>query len=150
SDVMRISVQPKGGKTSIDVEIFPNAQAVAEWAADFTHMLADERIRGVGRFAIALAGGTTPRLYQEILAVKFKDRVDWSRVHVFFSDDRAVPLTHKDSNYHMAEETLLSRVPIPSANVHRIEGDDGDNARAARDYEQTIARVLGPEMSIDL
>jgi 6-phosphogluconolactonase len=147
---MRISLRPNGAKQPIAVEIFPSPHAVAEWAADYTHMFADERIKAAGKVSIALAGGSTPRLYHEILVLKFKDKIDWTRVHVFFSDDRAVPVTHKDSNYRMAEETLLSHVPIPSANVHRVESDDGDHVRAAKEYEQTIARVVGPEMVIDL
>jgi 6-phosphogluconolactonase len=147
---MRISFEPKGARSEVVVEVGPTPQAVAELGAEFTAKLANERIAVAGQFAIALAGGSTPRLYHEALVRKYKDAIDWSKVHVFFSDDRAVPLTHKDSNFHMAEETLLSHVPIPSANVHRIEGDDGDNVRAAREYEQTIARLLGPDMAMDL
>jgi 6-phosphogluconolactonase len=147
---MGLSFRPKGAKNHVDVEVRPSPQSVAERAAEVTEALALDRIRATGRFSIALAGGSTPRLYHEVFAAQSMDAIDWAKVHVLFSDDRAVPITHKDSNYKMAEESLLSHVPIPSGNVHRIEGDDGDHQRAAKDYEQTLAAVVGPQMQVDL
>jgi 6-phosphogluconolactonase len=133
-----------------EVEIVESPADVAERAAEETVTLAAACIKEAGRFSIALAGGTTPRPYHQLLATKHKDAIDWSKVIVFFADDRAVGPTHKDSNFRMAEETLLSRVPIPGGNIHRIEGEHGDHVRAAAEYEQTLVRVLGPSGIVDL
>ena len=68
----------------------------------------------------------------------------WQQVHVFWADERCVPPDHADSNYRLAFETLLSRVPVPDENVHRIRGEEGPD-RAAADYEQELHRFFGPQ-----
>ena len=68
-------------------------------------------------------------------------RVMWSRVQVLWGDERCVPPDHGESNYRMARETLLDRVPVPAANVHRIHGED-DPAAAAALYEATLRALL--------
>lgn len=90
------------------------------------------------RFSVALAGGRTPKRVYELLATeRFKNRVHWTQVHLFFGDERAVPPTHPDSNYAMVYETLISKVPIPATNVHRIIGEGDANASAAA-YENQL------------
>jgi 6-phosphogluconolactonase len=96
----------------------------------------DER----GRFAVALAGGSTPKATYEVLARDYANELDWSRVHVFFGDERTVPPDHEDSNYRMAYETLLSHVPVGS--VHRMRGElPPDEAAAA--YEEELRAFFG-------
>src|SRR5687768_8225963 len=90
------------------------------------------------RFSIALSGGSTPKLFHRAL-VAMKDELDWAKIQVFYSDERAVPPDHEQSNHRVAKETLLDHVPIPAANVHRIEADDGDTTRAATAYERELA-----------
>ena len=90
------------------------------------------------RFSVALAGGNTPRRVYELLATeRFKNRIEWSQVHLFFGDERSVPPDHPDSNFAMAYESLISKVPIPAKNVHRIigEGNADENAQA---YENRL------------
>lgn len=92
---------------------------------------------------VALSGGSTPRALFTLLASdEFKDRVEWKAIDVFWGDERTVPPDHADSNYRMANETLLNLVPIPESNVHRmhceIEPDE-----AARLYEAELAAVFG-------
>lgn len=89
---------------------------------------------------IALSGGSTPRHMHEILA-GLPD-VDWSNVHVFWGDERTVPPGHEESNFRMARESLLDRVPIPEDHIHRMAGEK-DPATAAKEYEQTISKVFG-------
>lgn len=89
-----------------------------------------------GRACLALSGGTTPRAVHEALA-KLAD-IPWDRVHVFFGDERAVPPEHPDSNYRMAKESLLSRVPIPSSQVYRPAAEADDRDAAARAYEKLL------------
>lgn len=133
-----------------DATIVSTAQDVAECAAQATEALARARIRANGRFSIALSGGSTPRLFHEVLVTRHRAAIDWSKVVVLFSDERAVPPSDPNSNYRMAEETLLSKVPIRALNVLRVEADDGDSLRAALEYDHAIERMLGPKPAIDL
>jgi 6-phosphogluconolactonase len=95
---------------------------------------------------VALAGGKTPRALYELLAVKEaegKSGFDWRKAHVFFSDERQVTPDHEDSNCHMASESLLSRVPVPAEQVHRVRGENPDADRAAEEYEGIMVDVFG-------
>lgn len=90
---------------------------------------------------LCLTGGRTPERLYEMLADErepWRARIDWSRVHVFWGDERHVPPDHPDSNFGMAYKTLLSRVPIPPAQIHRIEGELPDAREAARKYEAEV------------
>ena len=85
--------------------------------------------------AISLAGSNTPRRAYQLLS---EERgIDWSQVHIWFGDERCVPPGHQDSNYRMAHETLISRIDIPAANVHRIRGEN-DPETAAAAYAREI------------
>jgi 6-phosphogluconolactonase len=100
--------------------------------------------------SISLAGSNTPRRAYALLAAE--TGIDWSQVHIWFGDERCVPPDDDDSNYRMAYETLISRIDIPGANVHRIHGEDDPDAAAAA-YSAEIAGVsldlallgLGPD-----
>jgi 6-phosphogluconolactonase len=125
------------------VQVFDDAEAVARAAAELFARLSLEAVEERGSFSVALSGGTTPRRVYELLASdEYKERAPWPNVHVFFGDERTVPADHAESNYRMASEALLSRVEIPSENVHRIEGL-GDAAANARNYESVVRRFFG-------
>jgi 6-phosphogluconolactonase len=93
-------------------------------------------IAAEGSVSLALAGGTTPRVAYEALA-KISG-IDWARVSVYFGDERAVPPTDPDSNFRMAQAALFSRVPLPSANIHRIPAEEPDQDAVARAYEAIL------------
>src|SRR3984957_7365137 len=96
-----------------------------------------------GRFDVALSGGSTPReLYRVLASQEFRGQIDWPRVQVFWGDERAVPPDDPESNYGMARRELLLRVPIPQANVHRMEAEDANIGRAAHHYEALLRRNL--------
>ena len=125
------------------VRVFDTAEAVAQAAAERIAELARESVEARGGFRIALSGGSTPRRVYELLAGgELRDAVDWPNVHVFFGDERMVPPDHAESNYRMANESLLSRVPIPARNIHRIEGVS-DAAANASDYESDMRSLFG-------
>ena len=90
------------------------------------------------RCSLALAGGSTPRPVYERLAAELPDRDPWSRIDVFFGDERCVPPADPASNYRMAKEALLDRVPIAASQVHRMEGERPDQDAAARAYEAVL------------
>jgi len=121
-----------------DLVVLASAAALAEAAAGRFVAAAGEAIASHGQFIVALAGGSTPRdTYLRLASEALVSRVMWSRVQILWGDERCVPPDHVDSNYRMARETLLDRLPIPAPNVHRIHGED-DPATAAEAYEATL------------
>jgi 6-phosphogluconolactonase len=90
------------------------------------------------RCSLGLAGGSTPRPVYQRLAVELPDRDPWSRIDVFFGDERCVPPDDPASNYRMAKEALLDRVPIGPSQVHRMEGERADRDAAALAYEAIL------------
>lgn len=121
-----------------EISVYPDAGRLAQATAEHFASLAGEAIAGQGRFAVALAGGSTPKAAYALLARdEFATRLDWARVHVFWGDERCVPPDHPDSNYRMAREALLDRVPLPAEHVHRMRGEL-EPAQAAADYEQAL------------
>lgn len=87
---------------------------------------------------VALSGGSTPQALYELLAdpaEPFRAQVEWDKTHFFFTDERHVPPDHADSNYRMVNEAMFSRVPVPSANVHRILSENPVAHDAAKAYE---------------
>jgi 6-phosphogluconolactonase len=125
------------------VQVFDDAESVARAAAEAFVRLSLEAVEERGAFSVALSGGTTPRRVYELLASgEYRVRAEWPKVHVFFGDERTVPPDHAESNYRMAREALLSRVSIPTENVHRIDGV-GDAAANASDYESVMRGFFG-------
>ena len=115
-------------------------QELARAAARDFVAKADAAIAERGSFSVALAGGSTPKATYEVLASDYAEKLDWSKVHVFFGDERTVPPDHEDSNYRMAQLTLLSRVPVGS--IHRMRGELPP-AEAAAAYEEDLRGFFG-------
>jgi len=121
-----------------DIRIFPNPQALFEAAAqDFVEQ-GRASVRGQGRFTVALSGGSTPRGLFQVLSSKDHGLLPWDRMFFFWGDERHVPPDHPDSNYRMTHETLLSKVPVPAANIFRVPAEDADANEAAASYEKTL------------
>ncbi len=126
------------GETRVEGWVGATPEAVAKEAARRFAVAAEKAIRERGRFAVALAGGSTPRAMNELLAQPpYAGMVDWSKVEIYFGDERTVPPSHMQSNYRMTKETLLDHVAIPADKIHRIEGE-GDPLMAARSYEMVL------------
>ena len=126
-----------------EILVLPDLAALAQAAADRFVSIADRLIEINGRFTVALSGGSTPRaLYAELID---RRSMDWSRVHVFWGDERCVPPDQPDSNYGQAWQLLLSKVKVPDANVHRIKGEL-DPAQAALEYEAELRRAFEPAL----
>ena len=116
----------------MDVDVLPGPQAVADEAARQAAAIAVAAIAARGRFLVALSGGSTPRAMHACLAASYARALDWSLVEFFWSDDRAVPPEHPDSNYRMARETLLEPLRIGETHVHRIRGEADGPAGGGR------------------
>jgi 6-phosphogluconolactonase len=127
------------------IRVLPDPQALAEAAARHVVEFAQTAIRERGRFSVALSGGSTPRdLHFRLSSPPLVDQVDWPRVHVFFGDERCVPPDDERSNFRMADETLLSKVPIPREQIHRMRGELPPE-EAAADYERQLREFSGDE-----
>lgn len=122
--------------------VYETPQELAEAAARDFAARAEEAVNERGRFAVALAGGSTPKATYEVLAENYAGELDWSKVHVFFGDERTVPPDREDSNYRMARETLLSRIPVGS--VHRMRGELPPEEAAAA-YERELREFFGED-----
>jgi 6-phosphogluconolactonase len=111
-------------------------------AAEFSR-LADQAVRAHGRFRVALSGGSTPRSLYALLAGGAVPSIPWGNICIFFGDERHVPPDHPESNYRMANEALLSKVPLRPENVFRVPAEEKDAAVAAGAYQKTLVSFFG-------
>ena len=126
------------------VTILEDAAALAREAARLIVEIARAAVADHGRFVMALSGGATPRdTYAQLAQPPLRDTMPWSAAWIFFGDERAVSPHDAESNYRMAHQTLLSRVPVPSSQVFRMLGEAEDQEAAATDYAETMRRTLG-------
>jgi 6-phosphogluconolactonase len=123
-----------------EIQIVENGEAVSRAAAEMMVSLALEKLKSKESFAVALSGGSTPKNMFAVLAneAALRNRMPWDKVHFFWGDERHVAPDHSDSNYRMANAALLSRVPVPPENIHRIRAENPDAGKAAEDYEQEL------------
>jgi len=127
----------------VTFSIHADLDSLSQSAARRISALAAEACAARGAFHIALSGGSTPRrLYETLAATEFRDSIDWSRVHIYFGDERCVPPEHPDSNYGMAAAALLRHVPIPPQQVHRIAATMSTVRQDAWRYTHLIAAQL--------
>lgn len=125
-----------------DYIIFPNQKETIDFAVEHWIHSAERAIQQRGRFAVALSGGSTPKAIYEAL---LKAPLDWSKVWLFWSDERAVPPDHPDSNYRMAMESGLGKLPIPPSQIFRMIAEK-QIEKNALDYEEKIQHVLGKSL----
>lgn len=129
-----------------ELRIFHDFERLSRHAANLFIEQSIRAIRERDRFLVALNGGSTPvRLFQ-LLANEYRERVEWEKVNAFWGDERCVPPVDAASNYWQAMDLLLSQVPIPTTNIHRIKGEL-DPPAAAAEYAQVLKRFA--ETSVD-
>ncbi len=110
-------------------------------AADFFLRAGEQAIAERDRFFVALSGGSTPSaLYSILASPEYARRLDWSKVHFLFGDERGVPPSHPDSNFAMANRVLFTPLRIPSTQIHRMRGEYQPEIAAAQ-YEDTLRRL---------
>lgn len=122
-----------------DLAIGQTSEETIHYAADLWIQLANRAIKNHKRFTVALSGGSTPNSIYRLLS---KKSLDWSKVYLFWSDERAVPPTHPDSNFHAAMENGLGRLPIPSHQIFRMQAEKTPIEEAAAEYEALIKPYL--------
>jgi 6-phosphogluconolactonase len=131
---------------SVEIRVSTTPQELFEAAAEVVVHTAKDAVEQRGRFTIALSGGSTPKSLFNLLATNARTVLPWDRMFFFWGDERHVPPTDPESNYRMAEEAMLSRIPVAAGNVFRIPAENPDAAAAADAYEQTLGKFfqLGP------
>ncbi len=128
----------------MQIAIYPDTSTLSREAAQYIVRLANESIVTRGCFSIALSGGSTPKTLYGLLATEpYRSQLDWSSIELFWSDERCVPPDNADSNYAMANEALLSKIPIPPNHIHRMPADKADRDAASQEYTLEIQRVFG-------
>ena len=130
----------------MEIRVLTTPQELFEAAAEEVVHAAKEAVAQRGRFTIALPGGSTPKNLFNLLATNARTVLPWDRTFFFWGDERHVPPADPDSNYRMAEETMLSKIPVAAGNVFRIPAENPDAAAAAEAYEQSLRKFfqLGP------
>lgn len=130
------------GEAKAGVRIFDDLDKLSRAAADEFASLAQQSQAAGLPFRAALSGGSTPKRMCELLASQeFSSKVPWSGVHLFQVDERAVPPDSPESNYRMIREAMLSVVPLPAANFHRMKAESRELDAAASDYEAELRAV---------
>lgn len=124
-----------------DLLVLSDSDELARAAAERFVNQSIEAVRGKGVFTVALSGGSTPKRLYELLAdpdEPFREQLPWDKTHFFWTDERHVPPDHSDSNYRMVNEAMLSCVPVPKENLHRMPGENPSASEAADEYEKTL------------
>jgi 6-phosphogluconolactonase len=123
-----------------EVRILPDAAAIARRAAEQIVESAAVAVKDRGVFTISLAGGSTPKTLYTLLATDpaFKSKMPWDKTQFFFGDERHVPPDDSESNFRMANESMLSKLSLKPEQVLRIKGEYEDAEKAAKEYEQTL------------
>ena len=131
--------------SSVEIRTLPTPQELFSAAAEEVVSAATDAVAQRGRFTIALSGGSTPKGLFNLLATNALTVLPWDRMFFFWGDERHVPPTDPDSNYRMADETMLSKVPVPPGNVFRMAAENPDAAAVAEDYEKTLRKFFALE-----
>lgn len=124
-----------------ELHTFADTQELVQAAADLLVQLGQRAIAERNRFLVALSGGSTPKtLYATLTSPTLARRLDWTKVHFFFGDERCVPPEHPESNFGLAQAMLFAPLHIPPSSIHRIQGEDLPEA-AAISYETLLRRL---------
>jgi 6-phosphogluconolactonase len=128
-----------------DIRVFADVDELTLRAAEAAVRRINESVQRNDSFSIALSGGNTPRTLYRLFSTRFRDQIPWTKVHVFWGDERYVPRADSQSNYRMARETLLDAVPCPVGNVHPMPTELRDPDLAAREYEKTLRNYFSED-----
>lgn len=126
----------------MEIRLCADPIALAQQTAAEFFRLAKECVATQGRFTVALAGGSTPQAAYTLLSSDpYRAVMPWEQIFFFWGDERPVPPDHPESNYRMAYEALLSKVPVPSTHIYRIQAEQGAQ-QAAEDYEKQLRQFF--------
>jgi len=130
---------------SPDIRKWTTPQELFAAAAEEVVRAANQAVAQRSRFTIALAGGSTPKNLYTLLATNARASLPWDRTYFFWSDERHVSPQDPESNYRMAEESMLSKIPVAASNIFRVPTENPDAAAVAEAYEQTLRKFFTTE-----
>src|SRR5438270_5962409 len=126
-----------------NIVICSDREALNRKTAQLLVQLTGQAIAANRRATLALSGGSTPKSLYELLATpEWRERIDWANLHLFLGDERYVPPDQPDSNFRMANQTVISKVPIPPQNVHRVLTELPSPEEAATNYERVLREAF--------
>jgi 6-phosphogluconolactonase len=131
--------------SSAEIRVLTTPQELFAAAAEEVIRATTEAVSKRGRFTIALSGGSTPKSLFNLLATNARTSLPWDQMFFFWSDERHVPPTDPDSNYRMADEAMLSKIPVAAANIFRVPAENPDAAAAAQAYDLTLQKFFQSE-----
>jgi len=124
------------------IQVFKDTEELSKTAADLFAQTARKAVKEQGRFTVALTGGSSPaQLYTLLSQAPYLQQIPWEQTYVFWGDERWVPLTDDRSNYKMAFDTLLNKVPVPSNQIFPMWGKTSLN-EFAQQYEDQLQHHL--------
>ncbi len=138
----------------MNIEIYKDNDHLCRELAEWITSLIEETLTRKEQFSLVLSGGNTPKKLHLLLASSpYKERINWSKLHIFWGDERAVPFEDERNNARMAFDTLLSKVPVPEEQIHIMDTSLPPN-EAAEDYEEMLFEFFGtdelPAQTFDL
>lgn len=136
-------------KLEQNIKIFPTPFDLAWNFAEEIMQIINESAKNDKPFTIALSGGSTPETLFKIMSKKFAEKIPWESVHIFWGDERCVPPEDVESNFGMANKKLLSKIKIPSLNIHRVRGEDDPEMESKR-YSEEISAFTGKRDGLPL
>jgi 6-phosphogluconolactonase len=125
-----------------NLKIQDDKEAVIRYAAERIVRMATATLELNDTFSMALSGGSTPYPVYNLLGTKFRANMDWNRIHIWWGDERSVPIDDTENNYYNTKQVLLDYIDIPESNIHRIRGEDEPHQAAAA-YEQEVRDFFG-------
>ena len=133
------------------VDVFADIQALTEAAARRFALLATKAVEDHGVFAVALSGGSTPKVLYRLLSTDkaIRSKIPWPKVHFFFGDERHVPPEHDESNFRMANEAMFEGLRTEHLHIHRALGEFTSAAMAAEQYEADLREFFEPRGLMD-
>lgn len=125
------------------INVYPSFESMSRAAAALFVQESKKAITANGRFSVCLSGGGTPkRTYEYLAQTPFRDQIVWSKIHVFWGDERCVPASDGRSNQRMTRDAWLDHVPIPADHIHAVRGEL-DPKEGALDYEEVLKSYFG-------
>jgi len=133
--------------------VYPSPETLCTAAADFWVAAYSAAIIARDSFHVAFSGGTTPKkLYEKLATPEYQSKINWHKVHIYFGDERFVPLDHDDSNFKMVNQALLINIDCPATNIHPVNVSLHSAEAAAKQYEKTLIQHLpssnGPQFDL--
>ncbi len=121
------------------IEVLPDKPSLIERSHELILARIESTLKSQDRFTIALAGGSTPKPLYEALA---QESLPWSKIHIFWGDERYVPATDDNSNQKMARSAWLDRIDIPQGNIHPMNTTAGDPHRDAKQHQRELQQFF--------